>query len=118
MITIYYEKHWNDLVCQEYSEEFHTLTGLENWIFEMMRQDYKGDSLTMHFPQGKEPSKISFCPEYGGPNIWIHLVKEGSSIVFSDGRHTSGIKHASKTVQGWLAHCEERRRDPIFNFAE
>lgn len=98
---------------------------LADWMFNQMQQDYMNQS-AMSFPTPKKvasigetgPWTIEFRPVWGEESIWIHQIESNDGIIFSDGRFTSRQKHWSKSVQDWLIRCEQRRRQPKFNFAE
>lgn len=121
MLKIKYEQvsPVNDENNKHLEKSFISLETLENWIFDQMSQDYTGDSKAMSFPRlasPNGPSCISFTPTCTGEKYCIHQIENGIGIVFSDGTHTAGQKHWSKDIQTWLTHCEERRRNPTFNF--
>ncbi|MEG1563820.1 MAG: hypothetical protein RR365_08850 [Bacteroides sp.] len=123
MIKIKYELYWSDLIRKNREETFLDLDGLEDWIFNQMQQDYTKTAV-MYFPNpataarihADGPGRIQFTPRYGGESVWIHQIQSGGYLIFSDGQFTSGQKHWSKDIQKWLAHCDERKRSPKFNF--
>lgn len=103
--------------------EFSALNELADWIFGQMQQEYDA-SFSMYFPtpdtsaNADGPESIEFVPVYGGPSFFIHQIRRGDGILFSDGRFTCGQKHWSKEVKGWLTQCEKRRRNPYFKFVD
>lgn len=123
MIVVKYEEYLNDYRRSNHEKRFSSLTELEDWIFSQMQQDYT-DGRGMSFPTVEKckqlgdtgPGEISFTPRWGGPEFWIHQIENDSGIIFSDGGMTAGQKHWSQAVQDWLAHCDERQRQPKFNF--
>lgn len=124
MITVKYERYWNDYHRKYEEKTFSGLAELEDWIFGQMQQDYKK---AMSFPtveaadriKASGPWAIEFRPTHTGESIWIHQIAYASGgIIFTDGKHTSGQKHWSKEVQSWLDRCAERRSAPKFDFAE
>ena len=126
MLTVKYERYWNDFFRKNEERSFCHLAELEEWMFGQMKQNYSGDTYTMSFPTPEKakrigetgPWNIEFKPERGGETIWIHQIKSERGIVFSDGKYTSGQKHWSAEVKDWLRRCEERRKAPKFDFAE
>lgn len=121
MITVKYEEYHNDYFRKDHEHRFADLTELENWIFEQMQQDYSSKErgwLTMYFPVGEEPSRIQFAPKWGGADFWIHQIENGNGIIFTDGVHTSGLKHWSSEVREWLRQCKERQYSPKFVLVE
>lgn len=126
MITVYYEKYWNDFIRKEETITFHSLVSVADWIFNQMRCDYTKHTNMMGFPTPEAakriredgPWEIEFMPESGGPTFWIHMMKEDGKIIFTDGKMTAGQKHWSQAVKGWLTSCRERQKAPRFDFAE
>ncbi len=126
MITVYYEKYWNDFMRKEETVTFYSLESVADWIFNQMRCDYTKNTHMMSFPTpeaakriGEDgPWGIEFTPEHGGPMFWIHMMKEGEKIIFTDGKMTAGKKHWSQAVKEWLPSCRERQKAPCFDFAE
>lgn len=116
---------FDDFQKKNCEKTFSDLDELENWIFNQMKQDYNKYG-AMTFPTLKfynkygfsGPGRISFQPEYGDADIWIHKIESSQGIIFSDGTYTSGQKHWSRQVQEWLQHCDDRKRAPKFNFVE
>ncbi len=123
MITARLIEYWNDYRNRERKERFMDLEHLADWIFDQMQVDYtkKENRFAMYFPECKTRDRIchiSLTPEYGGPALWIKLIKEdGLGIIFSDGTFTAGQKYCTRQVKEWLAKCNERKRKPVFNFA-
>lgn len=126
MLRVKYERYLNDYCRKDETKSFADLTELENWMFDQMQQDYAGDKGTMSFPTPKKlarihadgPWGIELRPVYGEAQIWIHQIESNIGIIFTDGRFTSRRKYWTDEVQGWLVHCEQRRKNPQFNFAE
>lgn len=125
MIRIYYEEYYNDYHRNDHEKSFYSIEELEEWIFGQMRQDYTDKKRwAMSFPTPKRvksinesgPWSIEFKPGYESPTFWIHMIKNDQGIIFSDGNMTAKKKHWSKEIQDWLEHCENRRRNPQFNF--
>ena len=124
-MKVIFEKYTNDYNRKSETKTFTSLTELENWIFGQMQQDYSRNRYAMWFPLPESvkkykrdgPGSIEFRPCYGGEDIWIHQIESNDGIIFSDGRFTSGQKHWTIDVQNWLVHCEQRRKNPKFNFA-
>lgn len=125
MLRVRYERYWNDYRRKDEVKAFADLDELADWMFNQMQQDYMNQS-AMSFPTSKKvasigetgPWTIEFRPVWGEESIWIHQIESNDGIIFSDGRFTSRQKHWSKSVQDWLIRCEQRRRQPKFNFAE
>lgn len=124
MLRVKFERYWNDYHRKDEVKTFSEFAEFEEWMFNQMQQDYTGDKGTMCFPtpnkatriNAKGPWGIELRPKWGGEEIWIHQIETASGIVFSDGKFTAGRKHWSAEVKAWLAHCEERRCNPQFNF--
>lgn len=126
MLSVKYERYWCDYHRRNESASFADLTELENWMFEQMQQNYTADPGVMSFPTPEKtarigesgPWTIELRPVWGEEHVWIHLITSNGGIIFSDGKFTAGRKHWSKAVQDWLARCEERKKQPKFNFVE
>lgn len=127
MIQIEYERYVDDSNLSSGQKSFRDLAGLEDWIFGQMRQDYSADSNAMSFPTEEKmarlkqdgPCRISFRPDRYGETISIRQIKtDDGKVVFSDGTYTSGQKFWGRQARKWLEHCERRRRNPTFDFAE
>ncbi len=130
MITVYYEKYWNDFCRRDETKTFYALEDVADWIFSQMRVDYSDKEhgwVYMYFPTEEKsqrirasgPSSIEFMPESGGPTFWIHKMTEnGGKIIFTDGKMTAGQKHWSQEVRAWLVECDKRRKTPRFDFVE
>ena len=124
-MKVIFEKYINDYNRKSETKTFASLTELENWIFGQMQQDYSRNRYAMWFPLPESvekykqdgPGRIEFRPCRGGEDIWIHQIEGNDGIIFSDGRFTSGQKYWTIDVQNWLVHCEQRRKNPKFNFA-
>ena len=88
-----------------------------------MKVDYSSvnNRLSLSFPKCGTADKIyeiTVRPEHGGPTVWIKQIEDNHrGILFSDGTFTAGRKHCTSDVRKWLAECEERRKNPFFNFA-
>ena len=123
MIIVRMIKYWHDYQKRELQERFRDLDELANWIFGQMRVDYTSEHgrNLLSFPKCDADDSIyniSVRPEYGGYVFWIKQIEdEHSGIVFSDGTFTGGQKHCTKAVGEWLMRCENRKRNPTFNFA-
>lgn len=126
MIKIKFERYWNDYHRKNETKDFSSLSELEEWIFGQMQRDYSKNDYAMSFPTpekaarivSKGPWAIEFTPKRGEESIWIKQIENYSGIIFSDGTFTSGQKHWNKDIQEWLTHCDSRKRNPQFNFAE
>lgn len=123
MITARIIEYWNDYHKKEKMERFNDLDGLADWIFSQMKVDYSSvdNRFALSFPKCDTADKIyeiTVRPEYGGPTLWIKQIEDDHrGILFSDGTFTAGRKHCTSNVRKWLAECEERRKNPFFNFA-
>lgn len=125
MLRVKYERYLNDFHHKSETKSFADLIELESWMFGQMQQDYSGDKGAMSFPTPRKAKRIGengpWCielrPVYGEEQIWIHQIETPNGIIFSDGRFTSGKKYWTGEVQEWLMHCEQRRKNPQFNFA-
>ena len=124
MITVKYERYWNDYIRKHEEKSFSSLADLEEWIFGKMQQDY---AKAMSFPTVEAAARIhnegpwasEFRPVWGEEAFWIHQISYShGGIIFTDGKFTSGQRHWSKEVQSWLDHCKERCSAPKFNFSE
>lgn len=123
MLTVRIIQYWNDYHKKELKEQFKDLEELADWIFNQMRVDYSsehGENL-LSFPKCDIRDRIyeiSVRPECGGYVFWIKQIEdEYSGILFSDGTFTAGQKHCTRAVREWLARCENRKKNPTFNFA-
>lgn len=123
LITVRMIYYWNDFCRKEKKERFGSLDELADWIFGQMQTDYSGKDgrESLSFPKcsnSEDIYEITMIPERGGITIWIKLIEDDSlGIVFSDGTFTARRKHCTATVRHWLEECEERRKNPVFNFA-
>lgn len=126
MLRVKFERYWNDYHRRDDSKPFDDFSDLENWLFSQMQQDYINNSHVMSFPtpaaakriHADGPWSIEIQPKYGEEQIWIHQIESSGRIIFSDGKFTSGKKYWTVDVQDWLTHCEQRRKNPQFNFAD
>lgn len=116
MYTVKYEMHRNDYDKQHMEKTFNSLNDIENWIFNQMKNNYHNDEFNMYFPIDGI-FRIKFKPQTPGPQYWIHEIDSSNGIEFTDGEYTCSQEHKSETIQHWLEHCEERRKNPIFKFA-
>lgn len=124
MLRIKFERYWNDYHRKDDVKPFDDFSDLENWLFSQMQQDYTKEPYAMCFPtpaaakriHADGPWCIEIQPKYGEEQIWIHQIESSEGIIFSDGRFTAGKKHWTTEVQDWLVHCEQRRKNPQFNF--
>lgn len=74
VITVRYEEYHNDYFRKEHERRFANLEELEEWMFGQMKQNYSSKEkgwLYMYFPVNKEPSRIQFSPQYGGPDLCL-----------------------------------------------
>lgn len=124
MVTVRIIEYWNDYRKKEKRERFNDLDGLADWIFSQMQVDYssRDNRLSLSFPICNAVDKIyeiTVRPEHGGPMLWMKQIEDDyRGILFSDGTFTAGRKHCTRDVRQWLAECEERRKNPFFNFAQ
>lgn len=124
MLKIKYERYWDDYRRRNETKSFSSLNGLEDWMFGQMQQDYTKD-FVMSFPTPEKAARIGECgpwsiefrPERGGEKFYIHQIEGFDGIIFSDGTFTTRQKYWTVEIQDWLVHCEERRKNPRFNFA-
>lgn len=119
MYTVKYERHRNDYEKQHLEIKFNSLDEIENWIFDQMKNDYHNNgnlNMYMYFPIDGI-CRIKFKPQTPGPYYWIHEIDSSNGIEFTDGTYTCNQEHKSETIQHWLEHCEERRKNPTFKFA-
>jgi hypothetical protein len=114
MITVKYERYWNDYLRRFETKSFYSLSELENWMFDSIKRSYKN---ALRFPTS-EPCRIEVAPSPTSELIWIHLIETDGGIIFSDGEMTDKHKHWSEEVKKWLMHCEERKNKPKFNFVD
>lgn len=123
MITVKYERYWNDYLRRFETKSFYSLSELENWMFDSIKRSYKN---ALRFPtpeavsyvKSDGPWRIEVAPSPTSELIWIHLIETDGGIIFSDGEMTDKQKHWSKEVKKWLIHCEERKNKPKFNFVD
>lgn len=121
MLKVKIERYLNDFCRKDETKSFDDLIKLEDWMFGQMQQKH---SEGMRFPTPeaaerigeKGPWRIEFRPVRGEATIWIHQIETPCGIIFSDGRYTSGQRHWTEEVQEWLVHCEQRCKNPKFNF--
>ena len=119
MLIVKYEEHRNDYDRRHFEKFFKSLSDLEEWLFGLMRWeykrhmwfniDYKGEVVCEH---------IAVHPAQGPLRYWVHQIEQDGKIIFSDGMHTNNQKFASKAVKEWFLHCENRVNQPAFNFAK
>lgn len=124
MLKVFYEVYWNDNRVQTREKNFMSLEGIADWLFAMMRCDYTSeDNYAISLPRErdglypKEPTVIRFRPSYDEPDYTIRKITDGDSIVYSDGTYTCGQKFWTDEVREWCRQCEERRKNPSFNFS-
>ncbi len=125
MLKVFYEVYWNDKRIQPREKDFKSLEEISDWFFAMMRCDYTGDdNYAISVPRErdgvypKEPTIIRFRPSLVDPDYTIRKITDGDSIVYSDGTYTCRQKFWTDEVREWCRQCEERRKNPSFNFAD
>lgn len=120
MLIVKYEEHRNDYDRRHFEKFFKSLSDLEEWLFGLMRWEYKYHMWFNVSHEGKvgynDPIKVH--PAQGPLRYWVHQIEQDGKIIFSDGMHTNNQAFATKAVKEWFLHCENRVNKPAFNFAE
>ena len=120
MLIVKYEEHRNDYDRRHFEKFFKSLSDLEEWLFGLMRWEYK---YHMWFNVNNK-GEVAYCdpikihPAQGPLRYWVHQIEQDGKIIFSDGMHTNSQAFATKAVKEWFLHCENRVNKPAFNFAE
>lgn len=128
MITVRYERYWNDYRKYDERQTFYSLEGVADWFFGMCRGSYK-DGMYFTNPDKTYPYHKRDCDKLDSSSISIHSIatSDGYSyhidqieidgvIVYSDGKFTNGIRHWNETIKQWLRDCRARQSNPQFNF--
>lgn len=124
MITVKFERYWNDFHRKDETLSFASLTAFEDWLFDQMQQDYVNNKFCMSFPTLDAAKRINAIPPWdirvqpkrGEETFFIHLIRNEQGIIFSDGKLTANKRHWTIEVALWCAHCEQRRSNPTFDF--
>ena len=51
-----------------------------------------------------------------GYAYWIHKIEENGKIIYSDGKHTAGIKHWNDDTKQFCRELYQEVNHPTFNF--
>ncbi len=119
MLIVKYEEHRNDYDRRHIEKVFKSLSDLEEWLFGLMRWEYKGHMwFNINYKGEVVYEHIEVHPAQGPLRYWVHQIEQDGKIIFSDGMHTNNQKFASKAVKEWFLHCKNRVNQPTFNFAK
>ena len=122
MIRIKYELYTNDYWRNPQTKTFYSLSEFCDWIFECCDGNYK-EKIFIPNPDRTDiwydgPSRIEINRMWTQNNqVWIHQIESDAGIIFSDGKHTDGIKHWNETAKQMCRDLLVRRNKPSFNFA-
>lgn len=122
-VKVYYEEYVNDYNRRDKVEYFSSLNKFADILFE------NATNYTWLYFTNAERNKAenngrfefdSSCISSTGRkfNIYTHKIEKDGKIIYSDGKFTNGISHASNEVCEWLKECNARKRNPQFDFAE
>ena len=122
MIVVDYELYTNDFCRSVKRETFRSLNDFENWIFENCDGDYK-EKISIPDPDSKifKPDELPYSIDVNrmwtrNNHVWVHQIKKDGLIIFSDGKHTSGIKHWNDEVKQLCRDMLVRKKNPQFAF--
>lgn len=117
MITIKYQKYWNDYNTSYETKTFYTLNEYKAWILDILDGNtdkwYHSIPTPQNYPD--EPRRIEACSRDGW-SYWTHMIVRDGAIIFSDGEYTDGIKHWNDDVKSFLADLKNKIEHPHFNF--
>lgn len=120
MITVFYEKYYNDNHRNFKEESFCSYDQFIDWFFGLCDGKYSEDISIpnpdrwayMEGPRGFNCN----CVWTKGFTYWIHMIKDGERIVMSDGLNTNGIKHWNNYIKQMCRDMIKRKEKPTFNF--
>lgn len=122
MITVKYEKYYNDYRKSYETKNFSSLEELADWLFGLVKGEYKRSMWFVnpnddHMRDGKLRLDSSCIKSNDGCWIyWVHQIEKDGAIIYSTGTFTNGICHWNEEIKQWLLDCRERMNNPTFNF--
>lgn len=124
MIKVKYEKYYNDYRNTQEEKSFYTLEEVADWMFGMVQGAYKGSLYFMnpdknHERDGKLYFSSSNIKSYDGNySYFIEQIERDGVIIYSCGTFTNKICYWNEEIKQWLRNCNERIKNPHFNFGE
>lgn len=122
MILIDYEEYTNDYCRNFKQKQMMDLGEFADWIFGLCKGKY-GDDIHIPDPDSKLlpeymlPYMVEVqCKRTDGCEYWVHQIKQNGKIIFSDGKHTNGIKHWNDLMKQTCRDMLQRRDNPQFDF--
>ena len=122
MITVDYELYTNDYRRRFKKETFYNIQEFVDWIFKNCDGKYE-DKIsipnpdTTIFKEDEMPYSIDVNRMWTrNDHLWVHQIRVDSTIVFSDGKHTNGLKHWNENMKQMCRDMLKRRSNPQFNF--
>lgn len=124
MYKVKFEKYYNDYRNSQEVETYGSLEAIADWLFGMVKGDYKKSSLFFtnpdreHVWNGKLSLDSSCIKSYDGHYSYhVEQIEKDGVIIYSCGTFTNGICHWDEEVKEWLRRCRRRIENPVFNFS-
>lgn len=124
MITVRYEKYYNDYNTRQDIKNFHSLEEVADWLFGMVQGKYVEH---LHFIDPDRDRMVDGNLRLGYSSIssfdgkytyWVEQIERDSVILYSCGTFTNKICHWDEEIKQWLRDCRNRMSNPQFNFSE
>lgn len=122
MITVKYEKYYNDYRNTQETKNFSSLEEVADWLFGMVQGEYKRSMRFInpdddHMVEGKLCLNRSYIESRDGTYVyWVEQIEKDGMIIYSCGTFTNRICHWNEEVKQWLRECRTRRNNPQFIF--
>lgn len=122
MLTVKYERYYNDYNKSYETRSFDGFTELTDWLFGMVKGEYKKNMWFTnpeddHIFDGKLRLDGSCIKSYDGKfTHWIEQIEKDGKIIYSTGTFTNGISYWNDDIRQWLRDCRNRMNNPTFNF--
>ena len=117
MIKVTYQEYTNDFCKQTKEKLFYNLGEFADWFFKLCDRDYE-KYISIPLPTQKvAPYRMEVnCMWTKNKCFWVHMIEREGTIIFSDGKFTSGQKHWNDEMKELCTQMEQRRKKPVFNF--
>ena len=123
MITVRYEKYYNDYRNSQEVKQFSSLEEVADWLFGMVKGEYKRSIFFVNpdsdhiMYEGKLHLDSSCIKSHDGTyTYWVEQIEKDGAIIYSCGTFTNRICHWNDEVKQWIRECRTRMNNPQFNF--